>query len=84
MYQHIPGKGPKVKGKVSISFTSSFRLVNVDIFKIILQPPTNTMVNFLSFAKFQTHTSHTQDVGNQNQGYQEILPDLYFTRNSTC
>ena len=30
------------------------------------------------------HTDHTQDVGNQNQGYQYISPDLYFTRNSTC
>ena len=27
------------------------------------------MLNFLSFAEFQIHTCHTQDVGNQNQGY---------------
>ena len=34
--------------------------------------------------EFQTHTDPAQDVGNQNQGYKYISPDLYFTRNSTC
>ena len=38
------GKVACVKGKVSITFTSSFRLVNVYVYQIILQPPIDTML----------------------------------------
>ena len=43
---------------------------------MFLKPSIDAMLNFLSFVEFQTHTSHTQDVQNQDQGYQYISPDL--------
>ena len=83
-YQHTPEKVASVKGKVSISFTSGFRLVNVYRYQIVLQPLIDTMLFAWVLQEFQNHTVHTQDVRNWNQGYQHISPDLYFTRNSTC
>ena len=74
-YQCIPGKVASVKRKVSIMFTSGFRLVNVYRYQIILQPPIDTMLFCLDFVEFQILADHTQDVGNQNQGYHYISPD---------
>ena len=75
-YQYIPGKVASVKGKVSISFTSSLRLVNMYLYQIILRLLIDVMLNCLDFVEFQIHADHTQDVSNQNQGYQYNSPDL--------
>ena len=83
-YQRIPGKVASVKGKVSILFSSSFRLLNVYRYQIVLRLLIDAMPFYLDFVEFQIHADHTQDVGNQNQGYQYISPDLWFTRNSAC
>ena len=53
------------------------------MYQIFLQPPIDAMLFFLDFVEFQILADHTQDVRNWNQGYQCILPDLQFTRNST-
>ena len=62
--QHIPGKVVSVKVKVSISFTTSFRLVNVYLYQMFLRLPIDAMLICLDFAEFQIHADHTQDVGN--------------------
>ena len=67
-----------------MTFTSSSRIVNVYLYQIVLRPPIDTMLFAWAIQEFQTHADHTQDVGNRNQGYQYISPDLYFTRNITC
>ena len=73
-YQCIPGKVTSVKQKVSILFTSSFRLVNVYLYQIVLRPLIDAMLNCLDFTGFQIHADHTQYVRNWNQGYQYIIP----------
>ena len=69
-YQRIPGKVASVKGTVSISFTSGSRLVNVYLYQIVLQLLIDVILFCLDFVEFQIHADHTQDVRNQNQGYQ--------------
>ena len=75
-YQNIPEKVASVKGKVSIMFTSSARLVNAYMYQIVLQTPIDSMIFCLDFVESQIHADHTQDVRNWNQGYQDISPDL--------
>ena len=75
-YQCIPGEIARIKGKVSISFTSGSRLVNVYRYQIVLQPLIHAMLFCLDFVEFQIHADHTQDIRNQNQGYQYISPDF--------
>ena len=53
------------------------------MYQIILRTPIDSMIFCLDFVEFQIHADHTQDVGIQNQGYQDISPDLQFTRSST-
>ena len=75
-YQHILEKVASVKGKVSTMFTSGARLVNAYMYQICLQTPIDSMTFHLDFVEFQIHADHTQDVGNWNQGYQDISLDL--------
>ena len=75
-YHHISGKITSVKGKLSILFTSSLRLVNVYRYQIALQPLIDAMQFCLDFVEFQILADHTQDVRNQNQDYQYISLDL--------
>ena len=75
---------PVLKENVSMTFISSPRLVNVYLYQNVLQPSIDTMLFAWVLQEFQTHADHTQDVRNQNQGYQYISPDLYFTINTTC
>ena len=83
-YQHIPGKVASVKEKVSTMFTSNTRLVNACMYQISLQPSIDAMLFCSDFVEFQILADHTQDVGNQNKGYQYISQDLWSTTNSTC
>ena len=69
------GKVASVKGKVSTMFTSGARLVN-NMYQIFLQTPIDSMIFHLYFVESQIHAHHTQDVGNWNQWYQDISPDL--------
>ena len=57
-------------------FTFSARLVNAHMYQIILRPPIDTMLFCLDFVEFQILADHTQDVGNQNQGYQYISQEF--------
>ena len=75
-YQHIPGKVASVKGKISTMFTSGARLVNAYMYQIFLWTPIDSMIFHLYFVEFQIHADHTQDVRNQNQGYQDMSLDL--------
>ena len=75
-YQHIPGNVASVKEKVSTMFTSGARLVNAYMYQMFLQTPIDSMIFHLDSVEFQIHVDHTQDVGNWNQWYQDISPDL--------
>ena len=53
-------------------FTSGARLVNTYMYQIFLQTPIDSVIFRLDFVESQIHADHTQDVGNQNQGDQDI------------
>ena len=57
-------------------FTSCARLVDAYMYQIFLWTPIDSMIFCLDFVEFQIHAGHTQDVGNQNQWYEDISPDL--------
>ena len=65
-YECIPEKFASIKGTVSISFSSSSRLVNVYLYQIVLRQLIDAMLFCLDFVEFQILADHIQDVGNQN------------------
>ena len=57
-------------------FTFDARLVNAHMYQMFLWTPIDSMIIHLDFVEWQIHADHTQDVGNWNQWYQDISPDL--------